>query len=268
MTPEQKGWIKLHRPTFEHHLFKDDVYSRREAWLWMISQASFEPEKIDIMGRTVAVGRGKLCHSIRYMAEKWLWKRSTVERFLSRLKTESMIETDSSNGVLLITICNYDKYQASAKDELTVSRDSDRDRSGTAAGQQRDNIEEKNLRTKEYTPLSPPQVGEQASLPIVDDRLEKQKPPQPAARGTRFTRHPDGIPDDWGQWAITNSDFSEDRIISIYEEFADYWAAKTGKDATKLDWFATWRNKIRREVEWSRQRPTASVKIPKVSNGI
>lgn len=29
-------------------------------------------------------------------------------------------------------------------------------------------------------------------------------------------------------------------------KFVDYWAAKAGKDATKLDWDATWRNWIRR----------------------
>jgi len=29
------------------------------------------------------------------------------------------------------------------------------------------------------------------------------------------------------------------------ERFADYWHAKTGKDASKADWEATWRNWIR-----------------------
>ena len=29
------------------------------------------------------------------------------------------------------------------------------------------------------------------------------------------------------------------------ERFRDYWKAKTGKDATKIDWNATWRNWIR-----------------------
>ena len=28
-------------------------------------------------------------------------------------------------------------------------------------------------------------------------------------------------------------------------KFRDYWTAKSGKDASKLDWFATWRNWIR-----------------------
>lgn len=37
------------------------------------------------------------------------------------------------------------------------------------------------------------------------------------------------------------------------EKFRDFWLAKSGRDATKLDWAATWRNWIRRST------PTASV---------
>jgi hypothetical protein len=29
------------------------------------------------------------------------------------------------------------------------------------------------------------------------------------------------------------------------DKFRDYWSAKAGKDATKLDWVATWRNWMR-----------------------
>ena len=35
----------------------------------------------------------------------------------------------------------------------------------------------------------------------------------------------------------------------ITEKFVDYWLGKSGKDATKTDWTATWRNWIRREAE-------------------
>lgn len=30
-----------------------------------------------------------------------------------------------------------------------------------------------------------------------------------------------------------------------HRKFIDHWTAKTGRDATKLDWDATWRNWIR-----------------------
>lgn len=33
-------------------------------------------------------------------------------------------------------------------------------------------------------------------------------------------------------------------------EFVDYWRGKSGKDATKLDWVATWRNWMRKAHRW------------------
>lgn len=35
------------------------------------------------------------------------------------------------------------------------------------------------------------------------------------------------------------------------DKFGDYWRAKSGKDATKLDWSATWRNWCRKALEMS-----------------
>ncbi|MDD9333336.1 MAG: hypothetical protein PV354_06640, partial [Bartonella sp.] len=33
------------------------------------------------------------------------------------------------------------------------------------------------------------------------------------------------------------------------KKFRDYWQAKSGKEAKKVDWSATWRNWYRREIE-------------------
>jgi hypothetical protein len=35
-------------------------------------------------------------------------------------------------------------------------------------------------------------------------------------------------------------------LTDTIEQFKDYWCAKPGKDATKLDWSATFRNWVRR----------------------
>ncbi|OLY45079.1 Uncharacterized conserved protein YdaU, DUF1376 family [Bartonella apis] len=43
----------------------------------------------------------------------------------------------------------------------------------------------------------------------------------------------------------TNEGFSQDEARTLFESFKDYWTAKTGKDATKRDWQATWRNWVR-----------------------
>lgn len=52
------------------------------------------------------------------------------------------------------------------------------------------------------------------------------------------------LPTDWGEWAMCEG-LSRDEVIGQAERFRDYWIAKAGKDAAKLDWQATWRNWIR-----------------------
>jgi hypothetical protein len=42
-------------------------------------------------------------------------------------------------------------------------------------------------------------------------------------------------------------------LDEILEDFRDYWQAKTGKDATKLDWPATWRRWVRKEASQTRR---------------
>ena len=63
----------------------------------------------------------------------------------------------------------------------------------------------------------------------------------PRKRATRipenFTPTPDMI-----QWATTKAPNTDLRLET--EKFINYWTARSGKDATKLDWAATWRNWI------------------------
>lgn len=79
-------------------------------------------------------------------------------------------------------------------------------------------------------------------------------PPKPlkkiktqSSRGTRLTK--DWIlPKDWGIWA-EGSGMSRADIIKESEKFRDYWIAKSGSHATKMDWEATWRNWVRKHME-------------------
>lgn len=53
------------------------------------------------------------------------------------------------------------------------------------------------------------------------------------------------LPDVWRQWAEEERpDLDVRRVAAM---FKDFWIGKSGKDATKTDWFATFRNWIRRE---------------------
>jgi len=52
------------------------------------------------------------------------------------------------------------------------------------------------------------------------------------------------IPVDWKQWARTER--SDIDIDMEAECFKDYWSSKGGKEACKTDWYATWRNWVRK----------------------
>lgn len=55
-------------------------------------------------------------------------------------------------------------------------------------------------------------------------------------------------PLDWLQWAMAEQPtWNEAHARKVAESFRDFWIAKPGKEGTKLDWEATWRNWVRRE---------------------
>lgn len=56
------------------------------------------------------------------------------------------------------------------------------------------------------------------------------------------------IPEEWRTWTMAaQSSWTEGQVNLVAAGFHDYWLAKSGKDGTKNDWFATWRNWVRRE---------------------
>ena len=79
----------------------------------------------------------------------------------------------------------------------------------------------------------------------LDDQgknLEACVPPTPKKRATR-------LPADWAptpdQIAWARSERKDINPATEASKFRDYWIAKAGRDATKLDWDATWRNWVR-----------------------
>lgn len=141
------GYYLMERGWQDHPLFEGDEYSRRDAWEWLIANANFTDRKKSISGKIITLKRGQLSYSIRFLAERWGWHRAKVDRFISRLKTETMIETGSETGQNIITICNYDDFQIT-KEKIETEL---KTQSETASRQHRDSIETNNKEgNKEY----------------------------------------------------------------------------------------------------------------------
>ncbi|WP_455465872.1 YdaU family protein [Bartonella sp. B39] len=68
-------------------------------------------------------------------------------------------------------------------------------------------------------------------------------------KGTAFKGH--RLSKDWQAdiAAAVSEGLSEEQAHWQEKKFRDYWHAKSGKEALKVDWQATWRNWFRREIE-------------------
>jgi DNA-binding transcriptional regulator YhcF (GntR family) len=94
--------------------------------------------------------------------------------------------------------------------------------------------------------------SEKEPLPSNVEKLttvgDASPPAQPsreeASQHRRGTRLADGwlLPKPWGEWAIEHFDVTASQVRAEAERFRDHWHSKSGKDATKIDWLATWRN--------------------------
>jgi hypothetical protein len=54
------------------------------------------------------------------------------------------------------------------------------------------------------------------------------------------------LPEDWRRWALDNFNVTAKQVQFEADMFRDYWPARPGPQAAKLDWRLTWRNWCRR----------------------
>ena len=113
------GWFKLFRGWMDSPVFAKEPFTEREAWLWLIENASIDATTINIGGSPVKLKRGELSHSLRFLADQWGWHRAKTDRYLKKLEKWSMIETAARQGQTIITICNYREYQDKQNKEGT-----------------------------------------------------------------------------------------------------------------------------------------------------
>lgn len=133
------GWIILERGIRDHWIYSEKPFSRFQAWIDLIFSANFRDKTIMVNGKPFLVRRGSFLTSTRKLAERWGWSKNKTSRYLSILRDEGMIETETHIGTL-VSIAKYELYQ--------TKRDSRRDTKGTRAGQTRDTqgIQEKERR--------------------------------------------------------------------------------------------------------------------------
>ena len=153
------GFVRIYRTLLGHPSFRNDAEAM--AFAWMVIRASWRPVRVRYKGGSVDLERGQLAVSVRDLAEALDRPKGWIERLLTRLKSGTMIETHSKTGVNVITICNYDEYQAEKKPSKTPRKTARK----TDAGQGQDTEQRMEEGNKEEpsgssTPIAPKMFGE------------------------------------------------------------------------------------------------------------
>lgn len=117
--------------------FAAEPFTEREAWLWLVSAAAWKDTRDRGNAGPVDLRRGDFSFSVRFLAVKWQWTKSRVDRFIQRLEKRDMIRDTSRDGAQIYSIKNYNHFQVVGLKRRDSERDTIRDDTGTVAGQRR-----------------------------------------------------------------------------------------------------------------------------------
>ncbi len=171
-----RGLVMIDRDILNHPSFADEAFTERDAFIWMICEASYQDRTVRTRKGPLNLARGQLTASTRFMADKWGWKEPRVRRFLKRLKIDAMIDVNTDAVQTVVTVCNYDKYQDfdHYRDAVTTQQKTQWRRSNDAVATQ--------TITPEVIPEETPDVTPARSAPPEGDTLDANGRPTPAAR--------------------------------------------------------------------------------------
>lgn len=106
-----EGWIRLHRSIQEHWLWKDEPFSKGQAWIDLLMLANYEDKKAPYKGEVITCKRGDVNLSISALAKRWGWSRDKVRNFLKVLESDGMVTTKATTHRTTVTIEKYGFFQ-------------------------------------------------------------------------------------------------------------------------------------------------------------
>lgn len=191
------------------------------------------------------------------------WDNCDINQLAINLDKSGLVRFYSDGDKVFVNIPNFEKHQNPHKNErdkgsdipvysesmrqaidlqgLTINRDLSGLKRNDSASDRADSL----ILNPDSLLLNPETV-----IP----KSQQVAPPAPPKKKSAKTGS--RLPDDWKPdreyWeaaALINKSITQEWFVATAHKFKDYWIAKSGKDATKADWLATWRNWIRRDVE-------------------
>jgi hypothetical protein len=107
-----EGFILLHRKIINNPYYFSETFTRSQAWIDLLLIANYKPGIFYKRGIRVEVKRGQVGYDTGSLAERWRWSIGKVKRFLNELEMDKQIVQQKTNVTTLISINNYNTYQA------------------------------------------------------------------------------------------------------------------------------------------------------------
>ena len=100
-----KGFVRIPRRLFEDKQWNTKrVYSELDAVTDIYTSACIQ-DRIEADGTVIR--RNQLAMSVRSLAERWMWTKSKVERFLAALVKKGYIKIEASRSMTIVTIIDF-----------------------------------------------------------------------------------------------------------------------------------------------------------------
>jgi len=157
---EALGWIKMYRSILEWDWWSDHNVTR--LFLYFLVKAN----SVDKKWRGTVVKRGSFVTGLTQISEETGLSVQQLRTAIEKLKSTGEITDESTSQYRIVTICNYDRYQAKQDEYQQANQQPEQqtDNSQSTDEQQanNNNQEYKNKRIKEdiITPLTPQGEGQ------------------------------------------------------------------------------------------------------------
>lgn len=160
------GFIKSYRRIFEHPLLAKD-HAARHLFSDLMHFAAWDTTIQDWRGTPIAIKRGQLMMSLRVMEATFGVSLQSVRTILRKLDSHGIVKINTlpNKGPIVVTICNWDKYQAYQHSANTPAN--------TEPTQSQHTKEEREEREEVKTPPYPP-TGGADELPLGKQAGEAQ----------------------------------------------------------------------------------------------
>ncbi|MFQ2857172.1 hypothetical protein ACK3YY_07105 [Aeromonas caviae] len=187
----------------------------------ILAEAAIKDRLITACGQTVHLKRGQLVFGRSQWASKTGLTEAVIRRILKQLEDEREI---SQLKLVKFTVISVLSIMPAPGD----SQDTANDQPG--GGHSKNKEQQKKEGTDKDFGVFAKQPG--------------------AKKGSRWIEG-ESVPSDWKNWALEQG-IAKQVIANEAEKFVDYWISTPGQKGVKANWFATWKNWMRKVKEQGR----------------